>query len=159
MYSDGTSALKKEYYTKDNTDKLRKEIKIATKKVTSGKKSRLIIKKRIVASIVLVFSMAFLVLFRYAVIANEFSELTKARRELETINANVVATRIEADGNIDPKVIEKEAERLGLRQPSKEQITYISLGNVDNGEVLKNEKTNVLNAFINSISGILEYLY
>ena len=157
MYSEGTSALKKEYYIKDNRDKLRREIKLAPKKIT--KKSRLVIKKRIVASVALLFSMAFIILFRYAVIANEFSELTKARRELEAINANVVATRIEADGNIDPKVIEKEAERLGLRQPSKDQIKYISLGNVDNGEVLKNEKTNVLSAFINSISGILEYLY
>lgn len=159
MYSDGTSALKKEYYTYDNARKLHKEIKIADKKSVKAKKSRMVVKKRIVASIVLLFSMAFLVLFRYAVIANEFSELTKARKELETINANVVATRIEADGNIDPKIIEKEAQRLGMKQPTKDQIKYISLGNVDNGEVLKNEKTNVLNAFINSISGILEYLY
>lgn len=159
MYSDGTSALKKEYYTQDKIKKLHKEINIANKMNVRSKKSRVVIKKRIVASIVLLFSMAFLVLFRYAVIANEFNELTKVRKELDAINANVVATRIEADGNVDPKVIEKEAERLGMRQPTKDQIKYISLGNVDNGEVLKNEKTNVLNAFINSISGILEYLY
>ena len=65
MYSDGTSALKKEYYTYDNARKLHKEIKIADKKSVKAKKSRMVVKKRIVASIVLLFSMAFLVLFRY----------------------------------------------------------------------------------------------
>ena len=64
-----------------------------------------------------------------------------------------------SEGNADPKRIEKEAEKLGLRQPSKNQIKYISLGNKDNGEVLKNEKKSSLSAFINGISVILDYLY
>ena len=61
--------------------------------------------------------------------------------------------------NLDMKKIEQEAQRLGLRPPMKNQIKYISLGNTDNGEVLKTEETNVLSAFINRMSVILEYLY
>ena len=160
MYSNGTSALKKEYYTHDNRKNLRENNQFkAVKRNTRSNKGTLLIKKRIVAAVMLAFSMAFLVLFRYAAIAKEFSTLTQAREELELVNARVIATQIEADGNIDPKVIEREAERLGMRQPSKNQIKYISLGNTDNGEVLKNEKANALSAFINSVSGILEYLY
>lgn len=159
MYSDGTSALKTEYYTHDNRTNNRGNRQTKSVKRSVPRKSTKLIKKRIVAAVMLAFSMAFLVLFRYAAIAKEFSELTQAREKLELINASVIATQIEADGNIDPKVIEREALRLGMKQPTKDQIKYISLGNVDNGEVLKTEKTSTLSAFINSVSGILEYLY
>ena len=66
---------------------------------------------------------------------------------------------MQAEGNLDPKRVEQEAARLGLKPPAKNQIKYTSLGNTDNGEVLKAEETNMLNAFINRISVILEYLY
>ena len=64
-----------------------------------------------------------------------------------------------AGGNLDPKKIQQEAERLGLHQPAKSQIKYISLGNTDGGEVLKTETPNAFNAFINQVSVILEYLH
>lgn len=160
MYTKGSSALKTEYYTYDET-KQRKTASVKAeplKKAYSRKKAKEI-KKRIVAAAMLVFTMAFVVLFRYGAIAKEYSELSSARAELELINAKVVETRMKAEGNLDMKKIEQEAQRLGLRPPMKNQIKYISLGNTDNGEVLKTEETNVLSAFINRMSVILEYLY
>ena len=160
MYTKGSSALKTEYYTYDET-KQRKTASVKavpSKKAYSRKKVKQI-KKRIVAAAMLMFTMAFVVLFRYGAIAKEYSELSSARAELELINAKVVETRMNAEGNLDMKKIEQEAERLGLRPPMKNQIKYISLGNTDNGEVLKTEETNVLSAFINRMSVILEYLY
>ncbi|MBR2885746.1 MAG: hypothetical protein IKB93_13315 [Clostridia bacterium] len=160
MYTKGSSALKTEYYTYDET-KQRKTASVKavpSKKAYSRKKVKEI-KKRIVAAAMLMFTMAFVVLFRYGAIAKEYSELSSARAELELINAKVVETRMKAEGNLDMKKIEQEAERLGLRPPMKNQIKYISLGNTDNGEVLKTEETNVLSAFINRMSVILEYLY
>ena len=155
MYIKGSSALKTEYYTYDETNKGKTA---PAKKAYSRKKAKEI-KKRIVAAAMLVFTMAFVVLFRYGAIAKEYSELSSARAELELINAKVVETRMKAEGNLDMKKIEQEAQRLGLRPPMKNQIKYISLGNTDNGEVLKTEETNVLSAFINRMSVILEYLY
>ncbi|MBQ6938134.1 MAG: hypothetical protein IJN36_06425 [Clostridia bacterium] len=160
MYTKGSSALKTEYYTYDET-KQRKTASVKavpSKKAYSRKKVKQI-KKRIVAAAMMMFTMAFVVLFRYGAIAKEYSELSSARAELELINAKVVETRMKAEGNLDMKKIEQEAERLGLRPPMKNQIKYISLGNTDNGEVLKTEETNVLSAFINRMSVILEYLY
>lgn len=160
MYTEGSSALKTEYYTYDET-KQRKTASVKTvpsKKAYSRKKVKQM-KKRIVAAAMLIFAMAFVVLFRYGAIAKEYSELSSARAELELINAKVVETRMKAEGNLDIKKIEQEAQRLGLRPPMKNQIKYISLGNTDNGEVLKTEETNVLSAFINRMSVILEYLY
>ncbi len=160
MYTNGSSAFKTEYYTYDET-KQRKtaSVKVASSRKAYTRKKVKEIKKRIVAAAMLIFTMAFVVLFRYGAIAKEYSELSSARAELELINAKVVETRMKAEGNLDIKKIEKEAERLGLRPPMKNQIKYISLGNTDNGEVLKTEKTNVLSAFINRMSVILEYLY
>ena len=103
--------------------------------------------------------MAFLVLFRYASIAREFRALTEKRAELELVNAKVVEMQMKVEQNVDQRKIEQEAERLGMKQPDENQIKYISLGNTDNGEVLKTEKTNALSAFINRLSVILEYLY
>lgn len=158
MYTDGTSALKTEYYENVPEKKEVQKVK-APEKISVKPKNARMIKKRVICAIALVFLMAVTVLLRYAVIAKEFGELTKAREELELINAKVVEKQVKAEGNLDPKKIDQEAERLGLQQPVQSQIKYISLGNTDNGEVLKAEETNALNAFINRVSGILEYLY
>ena len=85
MYSDGTSALKTEYYTHDNRTNNRGNRQTKSVKRSVPRKSTKLIKKRIVAAVMLAFSMAFLVLFRYAAIAKEFSELTQAREKLELI--------------------------------------------------------------------------
>lgn len=165
MYTNGSSALKTEYYTYEEPKKnaaspvKRAAAKNETIKKTYNKKKIKEMKKRVVAAAMLVFTMAFIVLFRYGAIAKEYSELSAARAELELIGAKVVETRMEAEGNLDMKKIEQEAQRLGLRPPMKNQIKYISLGNTDNGEVLKTEETNALSAFINRMSVILEYLY
>ncbi len=173
MYSRSSNALKDEYYTYEppkkngsikkgkrssakispvNEEMRAKQVQRAKKLMLRGK----LRKQKIVATVSLVSSMAFLLLFRYATIAKEFSTLTEAKNELAGISAQVVEKQMEAEGNVDPKRIEQEAERLGL---SQDQIKYISLGNKDNGEVLKSENKNAVSAFINRLAGILEYLY
>lgn len=156
MYVHGSNALKSEYYTADAPE-VRAEVKKSTEKALARKTLRM--KKRAVTAVFLAFLMAFTVLLRYAAITEEYSELTNAREELELISSKVVETKVHAEGNMDPKTIEREAERLGLRPPLKEQVKYVSLGNTDNGEVLKVEEPNAFAAFINRVSVILEYLY
>lgn len=164
MYTKGSSALKTEYYTYDESPKKRsakiKRMPIRKKgtKPAAVNSSRLI-KKRIIVAMALIFSMAFVILQRYAAITEENDKLNKSRAELELVNAKVVEAQMYAKGDLDPKTIDQQAERLGLRPPTKEQIKYVSLGNTDNGEVLKVEETGSSNAFINALSGILEYLY
>ena len=152
MYTDGSNALKIEYNT--HSDFSKRKAKAAGKQVNVK-----LMKKRAVALIFIVFVMAFTVLMRTAAIAKEFDKLSQARSELELIDAKIVEKQMAAQGNLDPKRVAQEAERLGLRPPAKNQIKYISLGNTDNGEVLKTEQTSTLSAFINRVSVILEYLY
>ena len=161
MYTEGSSALKTEYYTLD-APKKRTSKKVKTSGVASAKaarKSALRMKKRIVASLLLAFAMSFIVLFRYAAITAEYNKLSETKEELELISAKVVEKQVKADGNMDPKRVAQEAERLGMHQPTNNQIAYISLGNTDNGEVLKVEEKSSFNAFINRASVILEYIY
>lgn len=159
MYTDGSNALKTEYFTYEAPGKSFAVKKMGKAKATQAHKKARALKKRVVCVIALAFVMAFVVLLRYAAITKEFSELSKAKDQLELINAKVVEKQMEAEGNLDPKKIEQEAEKLGLCQPANSQIKYISLGNTDCGEVLKTEKPNGLSAFINRISVILEYLH
>lgn len=160
MYTDGSNALKTEYYTSDVPKKK------STGKKTAGRtsvklshKKALNMKKRIVKAILVAFAMSFIVLLRYAAITAEYNKLSVSKENLELISAKVVEQQVKAEGNLDPKKIEQEAQRLGLKPPAKSQIQYIALGNTDNGEVLKVEEKSTFNAFINRISGILEYLY
>ncbi|MBQ3022172.1 MAG: hypothetical protein IJD91_02440 [Clostridia bacterium] len=156
MYTHGSNALKSEYYTADAPGESVQKKKTVRK---SSSKKVVRMKKRAVALMLFAFLMAFTVLFRYAAITEEYNKLTTAREELELISAKVVETKVQAEGDMDPKRIEKEAERLGLRPPLKNQVEYISLGNTDNGEVLKAEEPSAFVAFINRMSVILEYLY
>ncbi|MBQ8808392.1 MAG: hypothetical protein IJZ81_03710 [Clostridia bacterium] len=168
MYIEGSNAYKTEYYTYDAPVKREEKIKNLPKKKSSvaaeraaakaRRKKVVRMKKRAICAVGILFVMAFTILIRYAAITQEFDELTKTKAELELVSAQVVEKKMQAEGNLDPKRIEQEAERLGLRPPSKEQIRYISLGNTDNGEVLKTEETSGLSAFINRMSVILEYL-
>ena len=135
MYSRSSNALKDEYYTYEplkkngsikkgkrssakispvNEEMRAKQVQRAKKLMLRGK----LRKQKIVATVSLVSSMAFLLLFRYATIAKEFSTLTEAKNELAGISAQVVEKQMEAEGNVDPKRIEQEAERLGLSQPT-----------------------------------------
>lgn len=163
MYTKGSSALKTEYYTYDAPKKSagkikRMPVKKAASKIKAQDKNKMI-KKRMVCVIALIFSMAFIILQRYAAITEEYDKLNKSRAKLELMNAKVVEEQMHASGDLDPKRIDQEAERLGLRPPAKNQIKYVSLGNKDNGEVLKVEENGSNSAFINGLRGILEYLY
>ena len=153
MYTEGSNALKIEYdaYTTPRKNQTRKK----SKKAVNIK----LMKKRAVALVFIAFVMAFTVLIRNAAIAKEFDVLTQSRSELQLLDAKIVEKQMAAQGNLDPKRVAQEAERLGLRPPAKNQIKYISLGNTDNGEVLKTEQASTLSAFINRVSVILEYLY
>jgi hypothetical protein len=157
MYTDGSSALKTEYYEYPSVGKKAEE-GVKGRNKASGVNVRLL-KKRVVALVLLAFTMAFVVTLRYALIAKEFGKLSETKDQLELISAKVVETQMKAEGNLDPKKVEQEAQRLGFSHPAKDQIKYISLGNTDNGEVLKTEKPSGLSAFINRASVILEYLH
>ena len=160
MYTDDSSALKTEYYTAD-APKKRTSGKTADVKSTakSSRKRAMAMKKRIVKSLFVAFLLSLIVILRYAIITAEHSELAKTKEELESVNAQVVEKQAKVAANMDPKKLEQEAARLAFKPPSKGQIEYIALGNVDNGEVLKVEKKSSFSAFINRISVILGYLY
>ncbi len=161
MYTDGSSALKTEYNVHDFSKKKRSTKAKSVKKSTAktDRKKVLKIKKRVVGAMLTAFVMAFVVLVGYANITAEYNELAHLKEENELLSAKLIATQVKAEGNLDPKKIEQEAQRLGFKPPAKNQIEYIALGNTDNGEVLQVEESSSWNAFINRISVILEYLY
>ena len=164
MYVKGSNALKTEYYTHGTapakkTGKIKRMPAMKKRaKAVAADKSRLM-KRRAVCALTIVFAMAFVILQRYAAITEEYSKLNKSRAKLESLNAQIVEKQMYAEGTLDHKKIESEAEKLGLRPPLKEQVKYVSLGNTDGGEVFKTEEVKSDSAFMNGLAGILEYLY
>ena len=67
------------------------------------------------------------------------------------------------EGKIDLAGIEEQAETLGLRKPSQEQIVYVNLAGTDQAEIYKTEKSSILSEIIGaveqSISDLIAYLH
>ena len=91
MYIEGSNALKTEYSTYDAPRKTSARKSRGTEGSSKAKKRNVRrMKKRVVLAMVMVFAMAFTVLFGYATITQEYSKLSQARAELELISAKVV---------------------------------------------------------------------
>ena len=67
------------------------------------------------------------------------------------------------EGKIDLAGIEEQAETLGLKKPSQEQIVYVNLAGTDQAEIYKTEKSSILSEIIGaveqSISDLIAYLH
>lgn len=158
MYTEGSNALKKEYYTNAQSHTSVKNNPVNKTEVRQLRLTRRQVAQTVCIAVML-FVGAMLLIAQNVAVNKEFGLLAAAKEKLDSANAKVVEQQMYAEGNLDPKRIEQEAQRLGLQQPVKKQIKYISLGNTDNGEVLKVEEKGGISAFISRMSVILEYLY
>ncbi len=119
-YTYGTGALKIE------KPKPRKKVRRGT-----SKKARKNVWSNIL-SILVITSLAFVLLARYAIITEKTSLLTKLRTEYETANSIVVQKEFNLEQEVDLQKIEEIATtRLGMQRPEKHQMVYINMNNTD----------------------------
>ena len=120
-YTYGTSALKIEK-------------PVQRKKVSRGvskKASRKYIRSNIL-SILLITSLAFVLLARYAIITEKTTRLTNLKAEYESANSVVVQKEFNLEREVDLQKIEEIATtRLGMQRPEKHQMVYITMNNSD----------------------------
>ncbi|MBO4897259.1 MAG: hypothetical protein J5590_03070 [Clostridia bacterium] len=120
-YTYGTSALKIE------KTEPRKKVKRGTAKKVSKKYVR-----SNMLGILVVTSLAFLLLARYAIITEKTTRLTKLRAEYETANSMVVQKEFDLEREVDLQKIEEIATtKLGMQRPEKNQMVYITMDNSD----------------------------
>ena len=155
-YVHGNNAFKEEY-----REAPRKKVKTVRK---TGRKPAVASKRKTVSNflcIILITAMAFTVLYRNAVIAEQKSVAVHLQSELEDIESAVVQKQFELERSIDLGQIEAVAvSKLGMKTPDKEQIVYIDLKNEDVVETYKQPVIgNVFGNIATSVSRMLEYLH
>jgi len=140
-YTDGTSAYKLE-----KTElKKRKAVKKGKSKArrTRGVKT--------VFGILAVTALAFLLLFRYAMITEKTAQVQKLTAELQNVDSYIVQKECEMEQSLDLKKVEEIATtKLGMQRPEKHQLVYIDMNNKDYAE--KSGKDT------NSTPGLLAYI-
>ena len=106
---------------------------------------------------------ACIVIFGYVQLFEATSRVSKLESQLQSLQEEQLLLQSKYEGKIDLAGIEEQAETLGLRKPSQEQIVYVNLAGTDQAEIYKTEKSSILSEIIGaveqSISDLIAYLH
>lgn len=106
-------------------------------------------KKQIIATMLLIMSVAMVVILRYAQISVLNSEIQETKKALEEIRTEYTNLCIERDRIIDLSRIEEIAtETYGMITPNKDQIVYI---NVSRNDSVKVNNTGFMGGYSDSM--------
>ena len=104
-----------------------------------------------------------LVIFGYVQLFEATSRVSKLESQLQSLQEEQLLLQSKYEGKIDLAGIEEQAETLGLKKPSQEQIVYVNLAGTDQAEIYKTEKSSILSEIIGaveqSISDLIAYLH
>ena len=107
--------------------------------------------------------MMILVIFGYVQLFEATSRVSKLESQLQSLQEEQLLLQSKYEGKIDLAGIEEQAETLGLKKPSQEQIVYVNLAGTDQAEIYKTEKSSILSEIIGaveqSISDLIAYLH
>ena len=107
--------------------------------------------------------MMILVIFGYVQLFEATSRVSKLESQLQSLQEEQLLLQSKYEGKIDLAGIEEQAETLGLKKPSQEQIVYVNLTGTDQAEIYKTEKSSILSEIIGaveqSISDLIAYLH
>lgn len=112
--------------------------------------------------IICVTSLAFLILFRYAIITEKCSYVEELRKEYQKLHSAVVQKQFETEKNIDLATVEQIAKtRLNMQRPEKHQTVYIDMESSDYVEVADKDGAGdgIFALFMGRLSEFLEYLH
>ncbi len=130
-------------------------VKTARKVATGKRKKNLSAARSLVFSVLAVF-LAFGLLLSNAQILEKNAEVAALEKQLENINAQVVAGEFRIERDMDLHRIEEEAvTRLGMQRPTKAQTVYVDMGNCDYAVTCQTPKTG--NFFSSIADNVLEY--
>lgn len=113
-------------YDEEPPEKKRKQKESVTIKekpqIKVNNKSRV----KLIASIIIVFSMFMVITYRYNLINEENLEVQGLKKELKRVAAEVSLAQIELEQNLNLDTVENYAkQKLGMQKPEKNQIVYV----------------------------------
>lgn len=109
---------------------------------------------KIVATILVGFSMAMILTHRYNIINEKNLKVQQLASDLNTVTSEAASAQIEVNQNTDLNSIEAYAkQQLGMKKADSSQTVYIDTNGTVN-KVQVNEKESVVKKIINYIKGI-----
>ena len=165
--SNTSSAYKDDYYTFHREQQPKKKKTVTAKISTKARKRK---RFKAMMSIFAVFAVAFVIVFRYAYIAEMNDSLNEIKNNYQEINRENNMMQIEIDKNINlTKVEEIATTKLGMQKPQKHQIVYVNVvgddkviaKSADKKQATAEQPVNngFFAAIISIMGDVLEYLY
>ena len=108
-----------------------------------------------------IFSLAMLLVMRYARVAELERQIEIAKTKYERIESSNISRQVRIQQNIDIESVEKIAtEKLGMVKPSKNQIVHIDIPVEDNAMYnTESEKNFFAQNIVDGIGKIVAYLH
>lgn len=135
FYENGSAARKKVQYEtveKRNSKAIPRRYGKNKTKVNQSKNVKTSTNKALVVlSIIFVFSMIMVITYRYNIISEKNLESQELKSELESAEANLLASKIAVEQNTNLDYIEAYAkQKLGMQKPSSSQTVYVDTSNI-----------------------------
>ncbi len=156
-YIQGTAARKLEYDVYEEN------------KVLSEKKKQRVnnkVKVKVVFAFLIVFSLCGLVMYRYALITDLNYKINTRMNEYTEIRNENTRLMVKIESELDLQKVKQIAEEnLGMQQPDKYQLTYVSVPKSDfttASEEIKDESKTVGNFFdtlLSKVDELTRFLY
>ena len=123
-------------YLKGNFEKekieLKEKIKQEAKERAKQKRATVVLKKKVVVYIALIFAMLLVVSYRNSLITEDFNKVKSLKAELATLQKENQQTQVSIESNLNLNKIEEEAKcKLGMQKLTNDQKIYISLPKKD----------------------------
>lgn len=162
-----SSAFQDDYYTYNKEQQPKKKKTVTAKVSTKARKRK---RFKTVMCILGCFAIAFLIVMRYAYIAEKNDSLNEMMTSYQEISSENNMLQIEIDQNINlTKVEEIATTKLGMQKPQKHQIVYVNVVGDDkvvtkNSSMVDSNAEQTTNngffaAIISIMGDVLEYLY
>ena len=111
---------------------LKEKIKQEAKERAKQKRATVVLKKKVVVYIALIFAMLLVVSYRNSLITEDFNKVKSLKAELATLQKENQQTQVSIESNLNLNKIEEEAKcKLGMQKLTNDQKIYISLPKKD----------------------------
>lgn len=152
-YQVGTAVRKKEY--KKVTTKKPVTKKRQVNRVSKAKKNN----TSVFLTIVLVFSMAMLLTYRFNLISEKNLKAQSLKEELAGVEATLATSQIDVEQSTDLNQIEAYAkQQLGMQKPDKNQTIYVDTSKTSKSVELQEENLKLDN-IINSVKEFITNIF
>ena len=140
-----------EYDFSKNFKVLKGKNKPALDKITkANNKTKVNHKLSLIITTLVIFTMLFIVSYRYNVISEKNLKLQRLNIEETGVNASLLDKEVKVNQNIDMNYIESYAkQQLGMQKPEKSQMVYINTNYESKVETIN--KTNTLTKVVEKI--------